>query len=79
VGGKSRKIPKWLAGVYLVRGPIVFVCGFGVALLGELIFESFNSDLAVTIGWIGWFVSAVGLIDFIICLFSKVFGSTGSA
>jgi hypothetical protein len=67
--------PEWLTGVTFIRGPILFVIGFALALIGELLFLKSSPNIAITIGWIGWFIEAVGLIDLIICIFMRIFGS----
>jgi hypothetical protein len=79
VSSKTGKAPDWLLGVSFIRGPILFVIGFALALFGELLFLEFNPNVAITIGWIGWFIEAVGLIDFLICVFTRIFGSAKSS
>ena len=79
MSNKIGKVPEWLTGVSFIRGPILFVSGFALALLGELLFLESSPKIAITIEWIGWFIQAVGLIDLIICIFTRIFGSARSS
>ena len=75
MNSKTSNAPEWLMGVSFIRGPIIFVIGFALALFGELLFQESSPTIVTTIGWIGWFIQAVGVIDFIICIFTRIFGS----
>ena len=79
MSSETGKAPEWLMGVSFIRGPILFVIGFALALFGELFFLESSPNIAITIGWIGWFMEAVGLIDFIVCIFTRIFGSAKSS